>query len=174
MTNISQQNSDDKHSKKLQAEIPSEIPRTLGFLITVIGVFFVVATLFSLLTIVVMQTAKGDGSLSDNDKYVLLLTITSLITALFAVFIGIKLIKRKNIGRILFNVFSLLVIAFAWGKYTVKQRMIAESYANMPVELAANAKSIEISDALMVFLLPVILLVVAQLLNMPRSKAALD
>ncbi len=174
MSSAKQQNSKEIDSDTVNSKKLSEIPRSLGFLITVIGVFFVVATLFSLLTIVVIETAKGGGSLSDNDKYVLLLTITSLITALFAVFIGIKLIQRKDLGRKLFNVFSLLVIAFAWGKYTVKQRMIAESYANIPAELAANAKSIEISDALLVFLLPIILVIVALLLNLPRSKAALN
>jgi len=152
----------------------SEIPRTLGFLIAFVGVFFLVATVFSLITIVVLQAASGDsGPLSSKDKYTIALSITSLLTALGALYIGIKLIKKLDIGRKLFNIFGLIVIALAWAKFMYKQNSIEKSFANMPAELAANAKQIELGDTMTVFILPAILIVVALLLNLRRSRASL-
>ena len=152
----------------------SEIPRTLGFLIAFVGVFFLVATVFSLITIVVLQAVSGDtGPLSSKDKYTIALSITSLLTALGALYIGIKLIKKLDSGRKLFNIFGLIVIALAWVKFMYKQNAIEKSFANMPAELAANAKQIELGDTLTIFILPVILIVIALLLNLPRSRASL-
>ncbi len=164
-------NSDTDKTLKTQ----SEIPRTLGFLIAFIGVFFLVATLFSLLTIVVLQASTGDsGPLSSKDKYTIALTITSLLTALGALYIGIKLIKKLDSGRKLFNIFGLIVIALAWAKFMYKQNAIEKSFANMPAELAANAKQIELGDTMTIFILPAILIVVALLLNLRRSKDSLS
>lgn len=154
---------------------PSEIPRTLGFLIAFSGVFFLIATIFSLITIIVLQATSGDsGSLSSKDKYTIALSITSLLTALAALYIGIKLIKRLDSGRKLFNIFGLMVIALAWAKFMYKQNAIEKSFANMPAELAANAKQIELADTLTIFLLPAILVIVMLLLNLPRSKRSLE
>ena len=159
-------------NKPLKAQ--SEIPRTLGFLIAFVGVFFLVATLFSLLTIVVLQASTGDsGPLSSKDKYTIALTITSLLTALGALYVGVKLIKKLDSGRKLFNIFGLIVIALAWAKFMYKQNAIEKSFANMPAELAANAKQIELGDTLTIFILPAILIVVALLLNLRRSKDSL-
>lgn len=152
----------------------SELPRTLGFIITFVGVFFFVASFFSLLTILVLQAASSEsGPMSARDIYATVLSITSILTSLGAIYIGFKLIKNLDIGRKIFNIFSLIVIAMAWGKYTYQQNEIAKSYANIPAELAAQSKGIELSDALTVFILPLILIVVALLLNLRRSKNAL-
>ncbi len=159
------------HALKTQ----SEIPRTLGFLIAFVGVFFLVATVFSLITIMVLQVSSGDsGPLSSKDKYTITLTVTSLFTALGAFYIGVKLIKKLDSGRKLFNIFSLFVIALAWAKFMYKQNAIEKSFANMPAELAANAKQIELGDTLTVFILPAILILVALLLNLRRSKDSLS
>lgn len=163
-------NSKIKHSQTKH----SDIPKTLGFIITVAGVFFLVASLFSLLTLVVLQASTGDGeSLSSTEMYATILTVTTILTTLAAIFIGIKLIKEWDIGRKLFNVFTVIVIALAWGKYAYQQNEIAKSFANMPAELVANAQQIELSSALTVFILPAVLLVVVALLNIPRSRNAL-
>lgn len=156
------------------SKAPSEIPRTLGFLIAFVGVFFLVATVFSLITITVLQVSSGDsGPLSSKDKYTIALSITSLLTALGALYIGIKLIKNLDIGRKLFNIFGLIVIALAWAKFMYKQNAIEKSFANMPAELAANAKQIELGDTLTIFILPAIIIVVALILNLRRSRASL-
>jgi uncharacterized membrane protein len=147
----------------------NDLARTLGFLITFAGVFFLIASSFSLLTLLVLQAAGDSGSMSADEKYALLLTISSVLISIAAFIIGIKLIKQQDIGRKLFNGFTVIVIALAWVKYTYKTNEIAKSYANIPAELAAQAKGIELGDALTVFILPFILIVVVLLLNF-RSR----
>jgi hypothetical protein len=68
----------------------------------------------------------------------------------------------------------VVVITLAWGKYTYQQNEIAKSFANIPSELAAASKGLELSDTLTVFILPLILIVVALLLNLGRSKNSLS
>lgn len=168
MSSTSDSNTDNTLKKH------SDIPRTLGFIITFVGVFFLVASFFSLLTILVLQASSNDtGPMSSRDIYATVLSITSILTSLGAIYIGFKLIKKLDIGRKLFNIYMLIVIALAWGKFTYKQNEIAKSFSNMPAELAANAKQIELGDALTVFILPAILILVALLLNMRRSKDSL-
>lgn len=163
-------------SSKIPApiETPSEIPRTLGFIIAFAGIFFLVASLFSLLTLVVLRASSGDSeSLSSEEIYASIKTYTTILTTLSAIYIGYKLIKQLDIGRKLFNVFTVIVIALAWGKYAYQQNEITKSFANVPVELAANLKQIELSSAMTVFILPAVLIIVVFLLNIKRSKAAL-
>ena len=144
----------------------SDLARTLGFIIAFAGVFFLVISLFSLLTLLVLQTTGGSGPIPAEEKYALFLTISSILISIAAFIIGIKLIKQQDIGRKLFNAFTVIVIALAWGKYTYKQNEIAKSYANIPAELAAQSKGIELGDAMTVFILPFILIIVALLLNL--------
>ncbi len=154
-----------KTQKKL-----SDLARTLGFLITFFGIFFLIASSFSLITLLVLQATDGAGSMPAEEKYALFLTISSILISIAAFIIGIKLIKQKDIGRKLFNGFTVIVIviALAWGKYTYKKNEIAKSYANIPAELAAQSRGIELGDALTVFILPFILIVIALLLNFRR------
>lgn len=111
-------------------------------------------------------------SLSAKEIYASISTISTILTSLAAIYIGIKLIKYLDIGRKLFNIYTVVVIALAWGKYIYQQNEIAKSFANMP-PLAAASKGIELSDALTVFILPLILIVVVLLLNLGRSKDSL-
>ncbi len=167
-------NSSKQHTNKSQKK-PSEIPKTLGFIIAFAGVFFLIASLFSLLTLFVLQATSGDSeSLSSDEMYATILTITTILTTLSAIYIGVKLIKQLDSGRKLFNIFTVIIIALAWGKYAYQQNEIAISFANMPAELVANAMQIELSSALTVFILPAILLLVVLLLNIRRSKDALN
>jgi len=58
----------------------SELPKTLGFIITFAGVFFLVASLFSLLTLFVLQAAMSNAdSFSSDEKYAAFLTITTIL-----------------------------------------------------------------------------------------------
>ena len=167
-------NSNNQDTKKSQKK-PSEIPKTLGFIIAFAGVFFLVASLFSLLTLLVLQASSSDSeSLSPDEVYATILTITTILTTLAAIYIGVKLIKQLDIGRKLFNIFTVIIIALAWGKYIYQQNEIAKRFANKPAELVANAMQIELSSALTVFILPAVLILVVLLLNIKSSKDALS
>ena len=174
MSETSNTHNDSNPDANEEQKKRSELPKTLGFIITFAGIFFLVASLFSLLTLFVLQASSGDSeSLSTKEIYAVILTISTILTSLAAIYIGIKLIKHLDIGRKLFNIYTVVVIALAWGKYTYQQNEIAKSFANIPPELAAASKGIELSDALTVFILPLILIVTALLLNLGRSKDSL-
>jgi heme/copper-type cytochrome/quinol oxidase subunit 2 len=174
MTEVSNTHNTKKPDTNEHQNKQSEIPKTIGIIITVAGIFFLVASLFSLLTLFVLQASSGDSeSLSSKEIYATILTITTILTTLASIYIGIKLIKQLDVGRKLFNIFTVVVIALAWGKYAYQQNEIAKSFANMPAELIENAKQIELSSAMTVFILPAILITILLLLNIRSSKASL-
>ncbi len=145
--------------------------RTLGFIIGFFGIYFLVIGLFSILAITVLQNSNiSSGAMSDKDIYSLILTFTSILISLSAMFIGYKLIKRLDIGRKLFNVLTIVSILISIAQYTYSQYLIGKSFANMPPELAAAARGSESASSQLVFILPAVLVVIAVILNFGKIK----
>jgi hypothetical protein len=46
----------------------SDLARTLGFIITFAGVFFFIASSFSLITLLVLQATGGSGSMPADER----------------------------------------------------------------------------------------------------------
>ena len=150
---------------------PSDLSRTLGFVIGFFGIYFLVIGLFSLLAITVLQNSDLGKEMSDKDIYALIKAIISLFISLSAMFIAYKLIKRLDSGRILFNILTIIVIMLSIAQNAYNQHLIARSFANMPAELAAAAKGSESAASLTVFILPAILVLLAIILNWRKMKA---
>ena len=150
----------------------SDISRTLGFIIGFFGIYFLVIGLFSLLAFLVLENSElGLEAMSDKDLYALVLIINSIFVSLAAIFIGYKLIKRLDIGRKLFNIYTVIIILISLAQNAYNQHIIAKSFANMPAELAAAAKGSESSASYIVFILPAVLVLLAILLNWEKMKA---
>lgn len=160
-------------SPEIEQKTSSELPRTLGFVIAFAGIFFLFSSFFSFLTLLVLQTAGNSETMSADEIYAAILAFSTILTSLAALYIGIKLIKYSGVGRKLYNIFTVVLIAMALGKYAYKQQTIANSFANIPPELASKTIGIELGDALTVFILPIILIIVAILLNIKSSRDAL-
>ena len=153
---------------------PSEIPKIMGFIIGFGGIYFLIISLFSLLTIMVIQgTSDVSGSMSADDRNAITLTIISILISLGAIYIGIKLIKHLDIGRKLFNIYAVAVTFVYSLIYLYKKNIIEKSFANIPPELAASVKGGELSGLLVLFILPAILVIVALLLNLKSVKNSL-
>ena len=151
---------------------PSDISRTLGFIIGFFGIYFLVIGLFSLLAILVLEnSALGAESMSDKDIYALILTITSIFISLTAIYIGYKLIKRLDIGRKVFNIYTIIIILISLAQNAYNQHIIARSFSNMPPELAAAARGSESAASLTVFILPTLLVCLGIILNWRQIKA---
>ncbi len=151
---------------------PSDISRTLGFIIGFFGIYFLVIGLFSLLAFLVLENSDlGVESMSDKDIYALVLIINSIFVSLAAMFIGFKLIKRLDIGRVLFNVFTVVIILISLAQNAYNQHIIARSFSNMPAELAAAARGSESSASFTVFILPAVLVLLAVVLNWGKMKS---
>lgn len=150
---------------------PSDISRTLGFIIGFFGIYFLVIGLFSLLAILVLEnSALGAESMSDKDIYALVLTITSIFISITAIFIGYKLIKRLDIGRKIFNIYTVIIILISLAQNAYNQHIIAKSFSNMPAELAAAARGSESAASLTVFILPAVLVLLGIILNWKKFK----
>lgn len=151
---------------QIPSENPSDISRTLGFIIGFFGIFFLVIGFFSIVAFIVLEmSGASTESMSEKDIYALVLIISSILISLAAMFIGFKLIKRRDIGRILFNILTVIVILISVAQNAYNQHIIAKSFSNMPPELAAAARGSESSSSLLVFILPAILVSIAIVLN---------
>jgi hypothetical protein len=151
---------------------PSDTSKTLGFIIGFFGIYFLVIGLFSLLAFLVLENSDlGLESMSDKDIYALVLIINSIFISLTAIFIGYKLIKRLDIGRKIFNVFTAVIILISIAQNAYNQHIIAKSFSNMPAELAAAARGSESSASYTVFILPAVLLVLGFILNWGKIMA---
>jgi len=130
------------------------------------GIFFLVISFFSLTSIIILQSLNEDsGSMSEKDTYSLILIICYSLISLSAMVTGYKLIKRLDIGRILFNILTVVVILISIAQNAYNQHLIGKTYANMPADLAANLKGNESSSSLSVFILPVVLILISIVLN---------
>jgi len=151
---------------------PSDSSRTLGFIIGFFGIYFLVIGLFSLLAFLVLENSElAVESMSDKDIYALVLIINSIFVSLAAMFIGYKLIKRLDSGRVIFNIFTIVIILISLAQNAYNQHIIARSFANMPAELAAAAKGSESAASLMVFILPTVLVLIGIVLNWRKMKS---
>ena len=93
MSETSNTHNSNKPDTNENQEKRSELPKTLGFIIAFSGIFFLVASFFSLLTLIVLQATSGDSeSFSSKEMYAAILTITTILTTLASIYIGIKLI----------------------------------------------------------------------------------
>lgn len=144
----------------------NDTARTLGFIIGFFGIYFLVISLFSIIAFTVLHNSTaGPESMPEKDLYSLIITLASTFISLSAMFIGYKLIRRLDIGRILFNILTLVSIIISIAQYTYSQNLIAKSFANMPPELAAAARGSESAASQLVFILPAVLVLLAIILN---------
>lgn len=150
----------------------SDTARTLGFIIGFFGIYFLVIGLFSIIAFTVLHSSSaGPEIMPEKDVYSLIITITSILISLSAIYIGYKLIKRLDIGRKLFNLLTIASVIISIAQYTYSQNLIAKSFANMPPELAAAARGSESASSQLVFILPAILILLALVLNFTKIKA---
>ncbi len=151
---------------------PSDSSRTLGFIIGFFGIYFLVIGLFSLLAFLVLENSElALESMSDKDIYALVLIVNSILVSLTAMFIGYKLIKRLDSGRVIFNIFTVVIILISLAQNAYNQHIIAKSFSNMPAELAAAARGSESSASYTVFILPAVLVLLGIVLNWGKMKS---
>jgi len=162
---------DKQELKKDTPHLLGDTARTLGFIIGFFGIYFLVIGLFSIIAFTVLHSSSaGPETMPEKDVYTLIITITSILISLSAMFIGYKLIKRLDIGRVLFNVLTVASILISIAQYTYSQHLIGKSFANMPPELAAAARGSESASSQLVFILPAVLIVLAIILNFEKIK----
>ncbi len=158
---------------KSNVEIPvsqgsnkSSFPKIIGIISIIVSVF----TLLSILLIFVMpgvlQTQLSAGI---SLGYIIASKLFSAVTALWAISIGIKLVKYRDSGRKHYNYYTAFVIVTSFFNYiNMKFDLL-----NMP-NLQAQMQQVGTELLIVLFAAPLIILIVALLLNRKSVKASLS
>ncbi len=158
-----------------QMQARSSIPKVIGIISLVmagLGIFGALAGLATSFFIPEVLDAQASMGLSKN--YLIGTQVASFIISLWAIFIGIKLIKYLDIGRRHFNYYTIISVLMSIVGYFMTKNMMKDMFADMSPEMAKAATEASTLTSLVVFISPIIIIIVAILLNQKRVKDSLS
>lgn len=156
-------------------QVRSAIPKVIGIISLImagIGIFGAIAGLAMAAFMPSMLEAQTNLGLSKT--YIIGSQVFSLLTSVWAIFIGLKLIKYLDIGRRHFNYYAIVTILFSFVAYFMTKSMMDNMFSDLAPEAASAASSMSSISSLSVFIGPVIVIIVALLLNQQRVKDCLN
>ena len=158
----------------------SSIPKVIGIISIILGALGLIFGLFGLAGMLfagdAMEalTKAGTGGIPGLSKgYLIGSTALSILTSIWAIFIGFKLLKYLDIGRRHFNFYTIFTIIFSIATFFYTKSMMDEMFADMSPEMASAAGSMGTLSSMGAFIAPIILIIVALLLNQKNVKAVL-
>ena len=152
----------------------SAIPKVIGIISLVLaglGILGAVANL--LMSIFMPAMLEAQMNLGFSKSYLIGSNIVSLITSLWAIFIGIKLVKYEDIGRRHFNYYAAVMVIMSIIAYFVTRNMMTNMFKDLSPEASAAAMDVSTISSASVFIAPIIIIIVALLLNQKRVKDSL-
>jgi hypothetical protein len=157
----------------------SSIPKVIGIISIILGALGLIFGLFGLATMIfagdMMESLNAAGGLPGMSKsYLIGSTSISILTSAWAIFIGMKLLKYLDIGRRHFNYYTILTIIVSIGTFFYTKSMMDTMFADMSPEVAAAAGGMGTLSSLGAFVAPIILIIVALLLNQKNVKDSLS
>ena len=153
----------------------SSLPKVIGIISLImagLGIFGAIgglATTFFMPSIVETQVNMGFSK-----TYLLGSNVMGLAASLWAVFIGIKLVKYKDVGRRHYNYYAIYAVIMSIVTFFMTQSMMKNLYSDMNPKMAGAAMDMSSISSATVFLFPVIIIIVALLLNQKRVKDSLN
>ena len=132
-------------------------------------------SLFGLASFAFMGEAMSamGGIAGFSPSYLIGSSILSIITSIWAIFIGFKLLKYLDLGRRHFNYYTILTIVISIFTFFYTKSMMADIFKDMDPEMAAAAGGMGTLSSLGAFIAPIILIIVALLLNQQNVKDSL-
>lgn len=164
-------------NNNLQAR--SSIPKVIGIISIILGALGLIFGLFGLASMMFasgamdMITQQG-GMMGMSKSYLLGSTGLSILTSIWAIWIGFKLLKYLDIGRRHFNFYTIFTIIVSIGTFFYTKSMMDEMFADMAPDVAAAASGMSSITSLSAFIAPIILIIVALLLNQQNVKESLS
>ena len=153
----------------------SALPKVIGIISLImagLGIFGAIGGLAS--SIFMPSLMEAQVSLGFSKSYLLGSNILGLLASLWAIFIGIKLVKYKDIGRRHYNYYAIYAVVMSVVTYFLTKDMMKDLYADMSPEMAGAAMDMSSLTSASVFLFPVIIIIIALLLNQEKVKASLN
>jgi len=166
-------------NNNLQAR--SSIPKVIGIISIVLGALGLLGGLFGIAStfmasgaLEAMQAEGAPPIPGLNKSYMLGSSIISILTSIWAIFIGFKLLKYLDLGRRHFNYYTILTIIISIGTFFYTKSMMDEMFAGLDSEVASAAGGMATLGSMGAFVAPVILIIVALLLNQQNVKDSLS
>ena len=157
----------------------SSIPKVIGIISIILGAL---GLIFGLLGLASMMFASGaldmisqsGGMMGINKTYYMGTTALSVLTSIWAIWIGFKLLKYLDIGRRHYNFYTIFMIAISIINFFYTKSMMDKMFADMSPEMANAAGGMSSISSLGAFIAPIILIIVALLLNQKNVKDSLS
>ena len=152
----------------------SSIPKVIGIISLVLAGLGILGALFGLAASVFMPSMlEAQTALGFSKSYLLGSNVISLLTSIWALFIGLKLIKYLDIGRRHFNYYTIITVIMSVVAFFYTKSMMKDMYAKMDPEMSNAAMDLSTISSASVFIAPVLTIIVALLLNQKNVKDSL-
>lgn len=157
----------------------SAIPKVIGIISIILGSLGLIFGLFGLASMIFASGAldmmsQGGAMMGMSKNYLLGSTVLSTLTSVWAIWIGFKLLKYFDIGRRHFNFYTGLTIVISIFTFFYTKSMMDKMFAEMNPEMANAASGMSSISSLGAFIAPIILIIVALLLNQQNVKDCLS
>lgn len=152
----------------------SAIPKVIGIISLVLAVLGLLGAIAGIAMLQLKpQLMETQMQMGFSKNYILGSNFLSILTSLWAIFIGVKLIKYQDIGRRHFNYYTVLMIVFSVFAFFYTRSMMENAFSSMKPEMARAAQDISTLSSASIFIGPVIMIIVALLLNQKRVRESL-
>ncbi len=157
----------------------SGIPKVIGIISIILGSLGLLFGLFGLASMTIVSNTldiipQDLNLLGMSKTYLISTTILSVLVSGWAIWIGIKLLNYLDIGRRHFNFYTIFTIISSIFTFFYTKSMMDEMLANMEPNAANAASSMSSISSLSAFITPIILIIVALLLNQQNVKNCLS
>jgi len=153
----------------------SAIPKVIGIISLIFAVLGILGSIAGLAASIFMpQVLEAQVNMGFDKNYLLAMNAISLVTSLWALFFGIKLIKYQDVGRRHFNYYTIVMILMSIVNFFYTRDITKNLYANMEPNMAGAAIDMSTISSLSAFIAPVIMIIIALLLNQKKVKDSLS
>lgn len=153
----------------------SALPKVIGIISIVLSVIGLIGAIGGIAATYFMpQVQEAQASMGFDKNYLLAMNVLGIITSFWALFIGIKLIKYKDAGRRQFNYYTIFAVIMSIVNFFYTKDITKNLYANMDPKVANTAMEMSTMTSLSAFIAPILIIIVAILLNQKRVKKSLS
>jgi len=154
----------------------SSMPKVIGIIAIILGILGLVGSLFSVATFAFMgsEMSQMAGLTGINPTFLLGSAVISVITSAWLIFIGFKLKKYLDLGRRHFNYYTIVTIIVSIVSFFYTKSMMESMFKDLDPAAAEAASGAATMGALSSFIAPVLLIIIALLLNKQKVKDSLS
>jgi len=158
-----------------QLQERSLIPKVIGIISLVLAGLGILGALASItMSFAMPEFMQAQTKMGFSKNYILGSNLVSLLTSSWAIFIGIKLIKYLDIGRRHFNYYAIFAVCMSIFAFIYTRNTIQNMFSEMKPEMAKAAEDLSSISSAAVFIAPVIIIIVALILNQQQVKDSLS